>query len=388
MSTMRIASADYDNAHSKVYTAAAYWILAGLVAVGILTFNKGPLVLDVHSRDFNPIVLIPVIVCIPALIYSFLAGRDWVWARSFGTSVLEADDIIAGQRLHGVLRTPFDVHATADFVMRLQCIRSKVVMVSRGHGVQDSVVVDDVLGEWTQKVPGSSDSSSAGVPFDFTLPPAMPPTAGAPGTSGAVRWALIAAAPRAGLNYHAVFPILVRGRPSHRREHAEGALDHAVAPGPAHEASAPPGSAEMSGPERTLLETRLHSAVFLRPAAWFVAALLFRAMAFPLFSMLFVVIGLVDVIVRVLQRVNTEFMLTNSRLSWSTGTFRKRRLELALQNVESISVTDSPTGRLLGYGTVIVALTGGTKERGAWVANAKELASQVQQQISRSGLTT
>jgi hypothetical protein len=44
--------------------------------VGIYALNNGPLVLDVHSREFNPILVIPVLLCVPALIYSLLAGRD------------------------------------------------------------------------------------------------------------------------------------------------------------------------------------------------------------------------------------------------------------------------------------------------------------------------
>jgi membrane protein YdbS with pleckstrin-like domain len=356
---------------SRVVTATAYWILAGFVAIGIFALNSGPIVLDVHSRDFNPIVAIPVILCLPALTYTLLAGRDWLWAGRFGTSVLDVDDIEAGGQLHGVLRTAFDIHATSDVVLRLQCIRSKEERYGGRHGTQQSVVVDDVLGEWKQKVPASGDTSGAGIPFSFALPPEMPPTAGGQGTDGAVRWALIASAPRPGLNYHAVFPIEVRSRPGVRHHQVEGAPHARVGP---------------SGAERTLFTTRLHQAVYLRPAAWFAAAAIVRAMGFPLPSMLFVVVGLFDVIIRVLQQGNTEFAFTTYRLSMSTGTFRKRRRELALQTIESVSVKQSPIGRLLGYGTLVVTLVDGTRQSCAGVARAQELVERVQECLFKTSV--
>jgi hypothetical protein len=358
---MQIASADTQNAHSRLYTALAYWILALFLGFGIYALNNGPLVLDIHSRDFNPIVVMPVILCLPAVIYSLLAGRDFLWANKFGTSVLEVDDVAAGGQLHGVLRTAFDIHATSDAVLRLQCIRSKQDLVGNRHGTQDSVVVDDVLGKWTQKVQVTGDSSSAGIPFSFALPPEMPPTAGAPGTDGAVRWALIASAPRAGLNYHAVFPIPVHSGPVVRH----------------HETGAAHGRVEPSGAERTLFTTRLHHVVYLRPAAWFAASVIVRVMGFPLPSMLLVLAALFDVIVTVLQQGHAEFAFTSYRLSMSTGTFRKRRRELALDTIDSVSVKQSPVGRLLGYGTLVVTLAGGQQESCAWVARAQELADRV-----------
>jgi hypothetical protein len=219
---MRIENADYQNVHAKALNATAYLIVAGLVVGGIRLFG-GPIVLDVHAHDFNPIVLMPLIVSVGALLYAASAGRAWLWARWFRTSVLEVDAVVAGERLHGVLRTAFDVRATAPFAFRLQCIKTRTVIYGK-----ESTVVDDVLGEWTQSVQASGDPSIVGIPFDFSLPGAMPPTGVAGG--GTVRWALICSARRAGLNYHAVFPIPVEGRPTHQHGVAHGALGTTAEP--------------------------------------------------------------------------------------------------------------------------------------------------------------
>jgi uncharacterized membrane protein YdbT with pleckstrin-like domain len=173
------------------------------------------------------------------------------------------------------------------------------------------------------------------------------------------------------LNYHAVFRIEVRSRPGARHHQVEGAPHPRIGP---------------SGAERTLFTTRLHQAVYLRPAAWFAAAAIVRAMGFPLPSMLFVVVGLFDVIIRVLQQGNTEFAFTTYRLSMSTGTFRKRRRELALQTIESVSVKQSPIGRLLGYGTLVVTLVDGTRQSCAGVARAQELVERVQECLFKTSV--
>lgn len=370
---MQIPSADAQNVHSKLYTALAYWILAGFLWFTIDLLNSGPLVLDVHSRDFNPVVVIPAILCVPALLYSLFAGGDWLRSSRFGTSVLDVDDVEAGGQLHGVLRTERDIHATSDFVLRLQCIRSQEKRWGGANGIEHSAVVDDVLGVWKQHVPTSGDSSSAGVAFSFALPPEMPPTAGGPGTNGAVRWALIASAPRAGVDYHAVFPIPVRSRPGHRHPQPEAASHARVGP---------------SGAERTLFETRLSQAVYLRPAAWFAVYAILRMMsAFPLAELVCIVVGLFDAIIRVLQHSNAAFAFTTYRLSISTGTFRKRRRELALQNIESATAQQSAIGRRLGYGTFVVTLVDGTHESCAWVARAPEFAERVRQYLSKMSAT-
>jgi hypothetical protein len=213
---LRIESANKENARYYASTAAAYLILALLVFGGIAYFNRGPLVLDPSSRDFNPIVIIPLLVAMSGLFDLIRAGRDWLRARWFGTSVLEIDEAFAGHSLHGTLRTARDLKTTSGFVLRLQCIQSKEIAVpGRTAGHTSYTIVDDVLCELAQKVEGRG-RSSIGVPVDFALPPDMPPTHGAQGIKGSIRWALIAEARLMGLSYNAVFRIPVR---SHSAKH-------------------------------------------------------------------------------------------------------------------------------------------------------------------------
>jgi hypothetical protein len=221
---LRIESANKENAAYYGLTAAAYLILFVLLCGGIAIFNRGPLILDFSSPDFNPIVVIPLIVAIGGVLSLVRSGKDWLRASRFGTSVLEIDEVFAGHTMHGILRTARDLDPRSGFVLRLQCIHSKEIAVpGQSSGATHYTVVDDVLCELTQKVEGGG-RSSVGVPVDFDLPPDMPATNGPQGVKGSIRWALIAEARLAGLNYNAVFRIPVRNR---RGEHAQ----HARAPG-------------------------------------------------------------------------------------------------------------------------------------------------------------
>jgi hypothetical protein len=69
-----------------------------------------------------------------------------------------------------------------------------------------------VLCELSQKVDGQTIRSGVGIPVDFALPGDMPATHGAQGVKGSVRWAFIAEARLAGIDYNAVFRIPVRSR--------------------------------------------------------------------------------------------------------------------------------------------------------------------------------
>ena len=147
-------------------------------------------------------------------------------------------------------------------------------------------------------------------------------------------------------------------------------------------ASAPPPRPvrATTEPERTMYETGLHWAVFLRPIAWLVVGFMIRNV--PGLFPVFILVALVDFVGRFLMRSNTQFKLTTRRLSMSTGTLRKRSLELVLSKVESISVNEGLFGRMLGYGTVVVGGTGGTKEPFPLVANPQEFRDKVQHQLA------
>ena len=84
----------------------------------------------------------------------------------------------------------------------------------------------------------------------------------------------------------------------------------------------------------------------------------------------------------VAKRNATEMAVTNRRVLVKTGMTSRRTLDLMLSRVESIGVEESTTGRLLGYGSVIVVGIGGTPEAFLMIAHPQEFRRAVQEQIA------
>jgi uncharacterized membrane protein YdbT with pleckstrin-like domain len=58
----------------------------------------------------------------------------------------------------------------------------------------------------------------------------------------------------------------------------------------------------------------------------------------------------------------SEFAITNKRVIIKVGLISRRTLEMNLNKIESVNVHQGLLGRMLGYGTIVIVGTGGTKE--------------------------
>ena len=144
--------------------------------------------------------------------------------------------------------------------------------------------------------------------------------------------------------------------------------------------------------ERVVYRTGLHWSVLLAAIAF-----LGVAVAFALWSVLrpadpssswvrapaLVLLGvaLIAFLVRLVYFRSAEFAVTTKRVMLKVGWLRRHSLELILSKVEAISVDQNLRGRLLGYGTITITGTGGTKETFETIAHPFDFRSQVQGQI-------
>jgi len=96
-----------------------------------------------------------------------------------------------------------------------------------------------------------------------------------------------------------------------------------------------------------------------------------------------IVCGVVAILMGMVRRNATEMAVTNRRVVIKTGLASRKTIEMLLNKVESIEVSETAFGRMLGYGTIVVIGTGGTPEPFHKVANPLEFRSQVQQQIEK-----
>jgi uncharacterized membrane protein YdbT with pleckstrin-like domain len=95
------------------------------------------------------------------------------------------------------------------------------------------------------------------------------------------------------------------------------------------------------------------------------------------------VCGVVVILMGMVRRNATEMAVTNRRVVIKTGVVSRKTIEMLLNKVESIEVSETAFGRMLGYGTIVVIGTGGTPEPFHNIARALEFRSQVQQQIEK-----
>ena len=98
---------------------------------------------------------------------------------------------------------------------------------------------------------------------------------------------------------------------------------------------------------------------------------------------LLLILAVIVVILGLLRRNATEMAVTTRRVIIKTGLAARKTIEMLLSKVESIEVSETAGGRMLGYGTIVVIGTGGTSEPFHKIAHPLEFRSQVQQQIER-----
>ncbi len=92
-------------------------------------------------------------------------------------------------------------------------------------------------------------------------------------------------------------------------------------------------------------------------------------------------IAFVYALYAIMKRNATEIAVTNRRVIIKTGMASRHSLEIMLQKVESIGVSESAWGRILGYGTMVIHGTGGTPEPFDKIGHPSEFRKHVQEQI-------
>jgi uncharacterized membrane protein YdbT with pleckstrin-like domain len=72
--------------------------------------------------------------------------------------------------------------------------------------------------------------------------------------------------------------------------------------------------------------------------------------------------GLVSWLSAAIRRASTELAVTDHRVIYKVGVFSRHTAEMNRSKVESVDVEQTLTGRLFGYGTLVLRGTGGTFE--------------------------
>jgi len=138
--------------------------------------------------------------------------------------------------------------------------------------------------------------------------------------------------------------------------------------------------------EEVTYRAHLHWVIYLRAIliALLGLALTIAGSSRPDFSVLVYLGAAVLVVAAVVWFVQwvksrtSEFAVTNKRVIIKVGLIRRDTLELLLNKVESIGVDQTVTGRIGGYGSIVVVGTGGTRETFRNIARPLDFRKQVQ----------
>lgn len=84
-----------------------------------------------------------------------------------------------------------------------------------------------------------------------------------------------------------------------------------------------------------------------------------------------------------IRRNATEMAVTTRRVVVKTGLTSRRTIEMLLNKIETIEVTEPTIGRMLGYGSITMIGTGGTSEPFHKIAHPLDFRNAVQQEIER-----
>jgi uncharacterized membrane protein YdbT with pleckstrin-like domain len=130
--------------------------------------------------------------------------------------------------------------------------------------------------------------------------------------------------------------------------------------------------------ERVRYETRLHWIVYAGGAL--LVFLGFLLVAGTPLGVLAIIAGALIHTAAMITRSTSEFAVTDKRVIIKVGWLSRRTIEMNLSKIESIDVSQSVFGRMLGYGTIMVVGTGATREPFKQIENPAEFRRAVQAQ--------
>jgi hypothetical protein len=178
-----------------------------VIAIAMPWYFEIPLIFDITSRDFNPLIVASAVFAGVGAIMLMRTFLGVARAGKFGNASLSPNGASRGQLFRPVMLTKVDIETIGDFVLTLKCIRR-----SRGGDDFDSrgSSTDKVLWKHAENCPGST-RSSVGVSAMFRIPSDVPRTGQEEEPNATnVRWELTVTAPVRGVNFRQDFPITVR----------------------------------------------------------------------------------------------------------------------------------------------------------------------------------
>ena len=95
-------------------------------------------------------------------------------------------------------------------------------------------------------------------------------------------------------------------------------------------------------------------------------------------GLLLLLLGLFQLIKRVLLKMGAEYVVTNKKVILKSGILSRDALELILSKCEGLRINQSVMGRILGF---VVVTTGGATNQFNFIANPMKFRNEINAQI-------
>jgi len=95
------------------------------------------------------------------------------------------------------------------------------------------------------------------------------------------------------------------------------------------------------------------------------------------------VCGIVAILAGAVRRNATEMAVTTRRVVVKQGLLSRKTIEMLLNKIETVEISEPMAGRMLGYGSITIVGTGGTSEPFHRIAHPLRFRSEVQQQLEK-----
>ena len=136
--------------------------------------------------------------------------------------------------------------------------------------------------------------------------------------------------------------------------------------------------------EKISYRARIHWFTFIFPAT-FLSIGLFGAIAdvgttLHVIGYVFTALGTLGILNRYIERISTEFVVTNNRIILKTGLICREITELQLSKAEAMGFSESLCGRIFGFGSLTIT-TGGASTAYPLIANPLEFRKAINKEL-------
>lgn len=174
-------AANYSDADHTKETAITHWVMA-VGFLGATAFVSShlpwPWLFDIDDPDFNPMVVLPLLLGGVSIHQLFHAIRWTARQKRFGTATMElkgTGTVWLGTRLEGVIRTARPLQSEGPFRLVLRCVDTHEFRDLGSSATRTQTAESFTVWERALEVPSAGVDSTRGIPFSFQLPASVGP---------------------------------------------------------------------------------------------------------------------------------------------------------------------------------------------------------------------